>query len=297
LFGKKIKMSQEQVNIIDPSELYRPEPEAKKRKDEFRNYHEEKSSGDDHIERVRETYRLMHTNQTHDFVMAKHEEWGKLEKCQMNIMEALDYLNNVVDESDPDVDVPNIFHAYQTAERIRERHPDKDWFHLTGLIHDLGKVLALWGEPQWCVVGDTFVVGCEYANSIVYRNTSFKDNKDLNNPKYNSKCGIYEENCGLENVFMSWGHDEYMYQVLKGNNTTLPEEGLYMIRFHSFYPWHTGCDYTHLCNNKDREMLPWVQEFNKFDLYSKSDELPDIDALKPYYQSLIDKYMPGTLKW
>lgn len=23
-----------------------------------------------------------------------------------------------------------------------------DWFQLTGLIHDLGKVLALWGEPQ-----------------------------------------------------------------------------------------------------------------------------------------------------
>ena len=23
-----------------------------------------------------------------------------------------------------------------------------DWFHLIGLIHDCGKVLALWGEPQ-----------------------------------------------------------------------------------------------------------------------------------------------------
>ncbi|XP_070572802.1 inositol oxygenase-like [Ptychodera flava] len=287
----------EQVNMIDPSELYRPETEAKKRKEEFRNYHEEESTENVHIERVRETYRLMHTNQTYDFVMEKHEKWGQLKKAEMNIMDALDYLNNVVDESDPDVDVPNIYHAYQTAERIRERHPDKDWFHLTGLIHDLGKVLALWGEPQWCVVGDTFVVGCDFANSIVYRNTSFKDNKDALNPKFNTKYGIYEENCGLENVFMSWGHDEYMYQVLVGNNTTLPEEGLYMIRFHSFYPWHTGGDYMHLCNNKDKEMLPWVREFNKFDLYSKSDELPDIEALKPYYQSLIDKYMPGTLKW
>ena len=25
-----------------------------------------------------------------------------------------------------------------------------DWFHLTGLIHDCGKVLALWDEPQVC---------------------------------------------------------------------------------------------------------------------------------------------------
>ena len=45
-----------------------------------------------------------------------------------------------MDESDPDVDVPNSVHAFQTAERLRESHPDKDWLHLTGLIHDLGKV-------------------------------------------------------------------------------------------------------------------------------------------------------------
>ncbi len=30
-----------------------------------------------------------------------------------------DMLNNLVDESDPDLDLPNIVHAYQTAERIR----------------------------------------------------------------------------------------------------------------------------------------------------------------------------------
>lgn len=58
-------------------------------------------------------------------------------------MEALNLLNNLVDESDPDVNLPNIVHAYQTAEKIRQEHPDKDWFHLTGLIHDLGKVLIL----------------------------------------------------------------------------------------------------------------------------------------------------------
>ena len=139
----------EKVNIIDPSELYRPEPAAQKMKEQFRNFDEDNETNSTQLDHVKETYRLMHTHQTHDFVVSQHEKWGKLEKAEMNIMDALEYLNNVVDESDPDVDVPNIFHAYQTAERIRERHPDKDWFHLTGLIHDLGKVLALWGEPQW----------------------------------------------------------------------------------------------------------------------------------------------------
>ncbi|GIY11506.1 inositol oxygenase [Caerostris darwini] len=219
-------------------------------------------------------------------------QWSKFNKARMTVMEALMTLNSLVDESDPDVDIPNMVHAFQTAERIREVHPDLDWFHLTGLIHDLGKIMALHGEPQWCVVGDTFPVGCEFAPSIVYRNTSFVDNPDLYNPKFNTKYGIYSEHCGLENVIMSWGHDEYMYKVLVHNKTKLPEEAMYMIRFHSFYPWHLNEDYTHLASNKDNEMLKWVKEFNKFDLYSKSHNVPDIEALMPYYQSLIDKYIP-----
>jgi len=96
---------------------------------------------------------------------------------------------------------------------------------------------------------------------------------------------------------MSWGHDEYLYQVLKHNKTKLPEIGLYCIRFHSFYPWHTGGDYDHFCSQKDMEMKDWINKFNAHDLYSKSEVLPDVEKLKPYYQSLIDKYMPGKLEW
>jgi inositol oxygenase len=42
----------------------------------------------------------------------------------------------------------------------------------------------------------------------------FRDNPDSQNVVYNSKLGIYKEGCGLDNVMMSWGHDEYMYQVI-----------------------------------------------------------------------------------
>lgn len=38
-------------------------------------------------------------------------------------------------------------------------------------------------------------------------------------------------------------------------------QAFYMIRFHSFYPWHTGGDYRQLCSQQDLDMLPWVQEF------------------------------------
>ncbi len=62
-------------------------------------------------------------------------------------------------------------------------------------------------------MGDTFPLGCKFANDIVF-SEFFVDNTDSSNPKYSTEYGIYEPNCGLDNVVMSWGHDEYMYQVL-----------------------------------------------------------------------------------
>lgn len=41
----------------------------------------------------------------------------------------------------------------------------------------------------------------------------FQGNPDYSNPAYNTEYGIYSEGCGLNNVLMSWGHDDYMYLV------------------------------------------------------------------------------------
>ncbi|KAK0084345.1 hypothetical protein PV325_007199 [Microctonus aethiopoides] len=228
----------------------------------------------------------------------------------MSVKDALIKLNDLIDESDPDTSLPNIIHAFQTAESIRKKHPDLDWFHLTGLIHDLGKVMTFYGEPQWAVVGDTFPVGCAWADSIVYRDSSFDDNPDGNDSRYKyvdrfsmtayctaTKYGMYKAKCGLNNLIMSWGHDEYFYQVLKHNKTTLPDEALAMIRYHSFYPWHASEDYLYFCTEHDMKMLKWIKEFNKHDLYTKSSEMPDIEKLWSYYEKLIDKYIPGVIKW
>ncbi|XP_046909266.2 myo-inositol oxygenase [Dermatophagoides farinae] len=286
-------LASESIYYLDPSEHFRPEHKSP---EEYRIY---TINQDDYIQkRVFDTYRLMHTNQTLEFARNRLHHWTRFDKLKMTIMDALENLNCLVDESDPDVDLPNIIHAFQTAERIREAHPDLDWFHLTGLIHDLGKLMAVYGEPQWAVVGDTFPLGCQVAKSVVYAEQTFMDNPDTTNSDYNTEYGIYQPNCGLKQVVMSWGHDEYMYQVLKNHpDCSLPEQAFYIIRFHSFYPWHTGGDYYHLCSKHDLHMLPWIREFNKFDLYSKTPEIPDIPKLVPYYQSLIDKYIPGLVSW
>lgn len=139
---------------------------------------------------------------TYIFLTGQHKKWRQFSHYKGTVRQALEKLNDLIDESDPDTDVPNIVHAFQTAEKIREDYPDQDWFHLTGLIHDLGKVrllivtptwtyntivfqiMAFYKEPQWAVVGDTFVVGCKWSDNIVYRDTSFVENPDGHNKKY-----------------------------------------------------------------------------------------------------------------
>ncbi|KAL2421948.1 Inositol oxygenase, partial [Exophiala dermatitidis] len=132
---------------------------------------------------------------------------------------------------------------------------------------------------------------------IIYGNKSFAANPDYNDPIYSTKYGIYSPGCGLENVMLSWGHDEYLYHVVK-DQSTLPDEALAMIRYHSFYPWHQQGAYREFMNEKDERMLKAVKKFNPYDLYSKSDEKPVVEKLKPYYMELIDEYFPQkVIKW
>lgn len=289
--GTKKEMSLEELHDWKPTENAFG--------DTFRNYEDSARQ-----EIVKKTYYEMHTKQCVDFVKQQHKNWLNFDKGEFTAMEIIEVLDTLIDDSDPDNDLPNSIHDFQTAERIRKQWPDHDWFHLVGLLHDLGKVMACPAiarehtVPQWAAVGDTFAVGCAPGQDIVFGLDSFKDNPDIKHPIYSTEYGIYEPNCGIDNLMMSWGHDEYMYHVLKKNGCTIPEDGLNMIRFHSFYPWHSSRNYTHLEAPKDLETMKWVKEFNKFDLYSKGDELPDCEALKPYYQSLLEKYnIGGKLVW
>ena len=257
-----------------------------KQQDEYRQYDDSTPAG------VREFYRLNHAQQTVDFVRQKKQQYLAKQRGAMNIWAALDYLNTLVDESDPDTDLSQIEHNLQTAEAIRrDGHPR--WFVLAGFIHDLGKLLCLYGEPQWAVVGDTFPVGCAYSDKIVFPEF-FRANPDSNVPEYQTRLGIYSEGCGLDNIHLSWGHDEYLYHVVKDY---LPEPALYMIRYHSFYPAHREGAYDYLMNDHDRELFEWVRKFNPYDLYSKGSERPNLEELRPYYEDLVAEYIPGEIAW
>ncbi len=241
---------------------------------------------------VAEFYKNNHQFQTLDFVLAKEKEYFALAKGKKSIWEAAEYLNTLVDDSDPDTDLTQIEHLMQTSEAIRrDGHPR--WMVLTGFVHDLGKVLCLYGEPQWAVVGDTFPVGCAYSDKVVFPEY-FAANPDSAIPEYQTKYGIYKPHCGLSNVHMSWGHDAYMGHVAKNY---LPEEALYMLRYHSFYAWHQQGAYEHLLSDYDKAMFPWVKKFNPYDLYSKGAAKPNVKELKPYYDDLIAEFFPTEIDW
>ncbi|KAK4689898.1 inositol oxygenase, partial [Tremellales sp. Uapishka_1] len=287
--------------------------DAAKDKAGFRQY-------DEACDRVKGFYAEQHAKQTLAYNLRIREQFSQSVRARMSVWEAMEMLNELVDESDPDTSVGQIEHLLQTAEAIR-RDGKPEWMQLTGLVHDLGKLLCFFGaEGQWDVVGDTFVVGCRYSDKIIYADTcgfeairpSFAPvdgrrctdpgycvvaaNPDSRDEKLQTENGIYEPGCGLDNVLLSWGHDEYLYNICK-KQSTLPAEALSMIRYHSFYPWHRENAYQHLMDENDKVQLRAVRAFNPYDLYSKSDEPPSAEKLKPYYLGLIEKYFPAVVEW
>ena len=59
----------------------------------------------------------------------------------------------------------------------------------------------------------------------------------------------------------SWGHDEYMASVLERNGAAVPPEAVYLVRYHSFYPWHTpprghARGYAAFAGERDWQLLP-----------------------------------------
>ena len=95
--------------------------EPAKAKDAFRNYEE---PGRD---TVREFYRLNHTYQTYNFVSEKEKEFLQFNRKEMPVWSAMEFLNTLVDDSDPDTDLDQLQHLLQTAEAIRaDGHPDSE---------------------------------------------------------------------------------------------------------------------------------------------------------------------------
>ena len=246
---------------------------------------------------IRNTYKKQRENINYDFNNYLKNKYLNF-NGKTNFWTLFAALDRITDLSDPDTSLPNSIHALQTAEAIRKEKKYPDWMELCGLIHDMGKILYLSGNDedgtsrttQWSIVGDTFITGCDIPNDII-----LSEFNDLN--KDHKKINKYLDKCGLENCNISFGHDEYMYHLLKKNNHKMPIEAEYIIRYHSLYLYHSSDSYDYLLNDDDIIMKNIVKEFNQYDLYSKNDDLPIkwTFELREYYTKLIKKYISQNM--
>ena len=242
---------------------------------------------------VRINYLRKHQSATLRQTQCLMRKWLPPKHNTMTIGKALTKLGEICDESDPDFDGANRRHAFETAEALRRQNPDDEAMHIVGLLHDLGKIMIYFGEEQHFVVGDIYPVGCPVSAVVPFA------------PKTDdSGSSIYVNGCGLENLIMTWGHDEYMYQVLRASGCSLPQVYLDIIRYHSFYAWHTDGAYCEYESNYDKEvLLPALKKFNACDLYSKNDEhrLNEQECASlwtTYYEPLLARYgLNGYLVW
>ena len=160
-----------------------------------------------------------------------------------------------------------------------------------GFIHDLGKIMTLpefGGLPQWSVVGDTFPLHSKLSPTYEYYHKYYH---------LKNRSIVEEKNkpyIGFDKLVFSWGHDDYLASVLTRNKTKLPAEAIYIIKYHSFYSWHSPKKgirgYTHLASDWDWYMLPLLKAFQKADLYSKTRKIPDMNEIRNEYNELLKKY-------
>jgi inositol oxygenase len=207
------------------------------------------------------------------------------------VLERFDALAGIRDESDGDLHgMSQLGHALQTAGAIRRDGLGEDWIVL-GLVHDLGKVLIEDGLAQEFVVGDIHPLGCAFSPRIKHAEY-LAQNPDSRDPRYQTRCGIYEEGCGLDQVTFAYGHDEYLSDVLRDH---VPYEIAWTIRHHSFQS--VAEDYLHLFDARDRALREsHMKPFAGYDLYTKDPEVASTEHLEEF-RELLARRFPRPIDW
>lgn len=235
-------------------------------------------------------FNLLHRSlQTFEFVQNKKMEYLPPSRLKMSIWDALKLVDSLDEERGRE---PNSLRYYATAEALKQAGQPR-WLILVGLIYDLGTVLTYFGEHKWAVEGDLFPVGCAFSPKVSCAAHFFIHNPDRHCARFQTPLGIYSPQCGFDQLHFSWGQYEYLYQVVKDY---LPKEAAYVIRYHAFYAAHREGAYAQFMNAYDYEMRPWLALFCKYKECQAPKEL-NIEALQPYYETLVAEFLPPLLNW
>ncbi len=210
------------------------------------------------LDQARMTYER-HLDQTKEMVAALNKKYEKPVFGRVRVWNLMERLAQCIDPSDSTLYcVSQLVHALQVVAGMeRDGIQDKD-FLITGLIHDLGKILLLTGEAPENVV-------C-----------------------FNTPIGRYEKGVGLANCVFQWNHDQFIYSRFKD---FVPDYIAWLLRYHSIYV--PECE--HLMDERDRMYTQrYLRVFEKYDKGTTSlYHLPKNGIEK--YRALIEDTFPETI--
>jgi len=210
------------------------------------------------LDQARMTYER-HLEQTTEMIAALDRKYETPVLGRVRVWSLIERLAQCIDPSDSTLYcVSQLVHAFQVVDGMeRDGIQDKDLL-ITGLIHDLGKILLLTGEAPENVV-------C-----------------------INTPVGHYEEGVGLANCVFQWNHDRFIYSRFKD---VVPDHIAWLLRYHSIYV--PACE--RLMDEQDRMYTQrYLRVFEKHDKGTKSIyHLPKNGTEK--YRALIEDTFPETI--
>lgn len=255
---------------------------------------------------VKKFYRNQRRGVTAEITLKDRAAFLPLRKGKKGMWALIQKARKYADGSDPDHIKAQLLHLYGAAKKAMEMKMPK-WFVLTCLIHDGGKFLMEW-IPEHRVVGDTFPHLIKPGKEEIFYE-EFKRNKDWKLVSKKGPNGFYSKSCGLDSMLMTWGHDEYLFNIvfdwIKQNAEYVKKTWkctalelrlmLYMIRFHSFYAFHRQGGYKSLWSKTDTKLRPYLRVFSMFDLYSKPDKLPPLREMDKDFKPLVESFFPTKM--
>ena len=298
----------------------------------FRNY-----NNSDKQELVEQTYKKMYIEQTLEKKL--NTKIYPISDKKYKIIDLLPLFDKIIDESDPDCNDGQIVHLLQTYISMKDKfdkninikslfteneydnlpikikkifdkkitiqnlypHIDNwNFIYLISFLHDIGKIMLdknFHNLPQHFSVGDIYPLGVPFSSSNIFYEKKWHELNSEYQKYYH--FDLFEPFCGLDKLPFTISHDYYLYKVLE--NTLIPKEGLYIIRFHSFYAFHSPRNgkrgYTEYASLNDWINLPLLKIFQKSDLYSKTRDIPKFEDYQDEIYDLINTYCGDKLNW
>ena len=251
--------------------------------------------------------------QTFEYVTTMRQRYLTFGLTHMSFKDALDLVKTVPCHEfniEPDGVTTGSLRtlSYLSAEAARNAG-QPDWVQFVALLHLLGgavNIIEGASNPafDWTIPSSSHVIGCPAPSRASWSDFRYLNPDEQRGSYSSSPQGMYQLHCGLEQVLMTWTGPEYMYHLMQHNDVVVPEEGLAMLRYFTLLDWHTNNEYQHLANDNDRDMRPFVAEFNNIRLEAQVSctmELTDHECDRlwdDHYQYVVAKYCgQDTVCW